>query len=96
MKESDASLLVVGLFSIYEHKAKPTTETKRSVVEVGHGGVARSARGRIYSHLGFFYAYLSGDCRERENAKHFRAWLVAKNIVTNAYFIIIDKVGILY
>ena len=37
MKESDASILAVGLFSVYEHKAKPASETKRSVVEVGHG-----------------------------------------------------------
>ena len=37
-KKSDASLLVIGLFYIYEHRAKPATETKRSVVEVVHGG----------------------------------------------------------
>ena len=38
-KVPSVSLFVTRYFSIYEHRAKPATEAKRSVVEVVHGGV---------------------------------------------------------
>lgn len=39
---------------------------------------------------------LNAKARDRDEAKWNRAWLVASLIVTKTYFIIIDKVGLLF